>query len=74
MLAGLGIALQKPDAFLGGLTEAQPAEVAAAFCRFRLDLASRPEPEALLERLERDGQVKTAQRLRDLHQAQTIEL
>lgn len=74
VLAGLGIALQKPDAFLDGLTVAQPVEVAAAFRRFRLDLSSKPEPQALLERLERDGQVKAAQRLRDLHQAQTIEL
>jgi len=73
-LAGLGIVLQKPDAFLDGLTAAQPDEVAAAFRRFRLDLASRPEPEALLARLARDGQVKTAQRLRGLHQARTIAL
>ncbi|SHI10227.1 PIN domain-containing protein [Pollutimonas bauzanensis] len=74
VLAGLGIALQKPDAFLHGLTVAQPVEVAATFRRFRLDLSSKPEPQALLERLERDGQVKTAQRLRELHLARTVEL
>jgi len=73
-LAELGIALQKPDVFLDGLTAAQPVEVATAFRRFRLDLASKPGPDALLERLKRDGQVKTVQRLQDLHQTQTIEL
>ena len=38
-----------------------------------LDLASKPKPEALLQGLERNGQVATAQRLRNLHQAQAIE-
>ncbi|OZI64535.1 PIN domain-containing protein [Bordetella genomosp. 4] len=73
-LARLGIVLQLPDAFLYGLITAQPVEVAAAFRRFRMDLASKPEPEALLERLERDGQVKAVQRLLDLYRAQEIEL
>jgi len=73
-LAGLGIALMKPDDFLDGLTATQPQEVAAAFRRFRLDLTSQPEPEALLERLERDGLVKTVQRLRASHQANTAQL
>lgn len=73
-LAGLGIALMKPDAFLDGLTATQPQDVAAAFRRFRLDLTSQPEPEALLERLERDGLVKTVQRLRASHQANTVQL
>lgn len=71
-LAGLSIALTKPDVFLDGLTVAQPVAVAAAFRRFRQDLASRPEPAALLERLRRDGQIKTTERLRDLHQAKKI--
>lgn len=74
VLANLGIAMLKPDVFLDGLAEAKPQEVAAAFRRFRLDLVSQPEPEALLERLEQDGQVKTAQRLLALHQAGTVRL
>jgi hypothetical protein len=74
VLAGLGIALMNPDDFLDGLTVTRPQDVAAAFRRFRLDLTSQPEPEALLERLERDGLVKTVQRLRTLHQAETMQL
>lgn len=73
-LAGLGIALMKPDDFLDGLTATQPQDVAAAFRRFRLDLTSQPEHEALLERLDRDGLVKTVQRLQALHQAGTVQL
>jgi len=63
-LAELNIALQKPDAFLDGLIAAQAIECAAAFRRFRMDLTSKPEPEMLLERLERDGQINSAHRLR----------
>ncbi len=68
-LADLGIVLMKPDDFLEGLTSTQPKEVAQAFRLFRLDLTSRPDPEALLIRLERDGLNKTVRRLRALGQA-----
>jgi len=57
-----------------GLTAAQPVEVAVTFRQFRLDLTSKPEPKVLMERLVRDGQVKTVQRLQDLHRARTITL
>lgn len=68
-LATLGIELRKPDQFLGGLFAMQPRDFAFAFHQFRTDLASRPEPEALLERLRKDGQVQTAQALLASHQA-----
>lgn len=73
-LAELGIVLQSPDAFIDNLTLTQPTAVAVAFRRFRLDLTSEPSPTTLLDRLERDGQIKTAHRLRDLYSSQIIEL
>lgn len=73
-LATLGIALRKPDVFLNGLFELQPRDFAFAFHGFRTDLASRPEPEALLEKLRKDGQVNTARALLASHQAGAVRL
>ncbi|ALM81633.1 PIN domain-containing protein [Bordetella sp. N] len=73
-LAQLGIALHSPDNFLDELTAARPNGVAAAFRRFRLDLASSPTPKVLLERLDRDGLAMAAARLLQLHQAKSATL
>lgn len=73
-LATLGIELRKPDQFLSGLFVMQPRDFAFAFHHFRTDLASRPEPEALLERLHKDGLVQTAKALLASHQAGTQRL
>ncbi|MFT3820372.1 MAG: PIN domain-containing protein [Rubrivivax sp.] len=54
-LARLGIALEKPDAFLTALFQRQPPAFAAAFHRFRTDLTSGPAAAELLARLRRDG-------------------
>lgn len=62
-LLKLGIVLYKPDAFLTALFEAQPQDFAAAFRRFRADLASRPAPDDLLTRLHADGQSTLASAL-----------
>lgn len=73
-LAQLGVALHKPDDFLEGLIAARPDGVAAAFRRFRLDLASSPAPRVLLERLDRDGLEMASARLQQLHQAKSANL
>lgn len=73
-LASLGISLMKPDSFLDSLVTRHPQELAQALRLFRLDLASRPTPQALLDRLERDGLQKTAQRLLALWQRGVLEL
>lgn len=59
----------QPDIFLDRLAATQSHEVAQAVRRFRLDLASQPTPQALLDRLDRDGLQKTTQRLLALHQS-----
>lgn len=73
-LADLGIALRRPDEFLPGLLDTAPAEFAAAFQRFRMDLASQPAPEALLALLHKSGLERTAQKAQDLHQARRLRL
>jgi len=73
-LARLGIALLAPDEFLAGLLEAKPREFMSAFRQFRTDLASRPEPRVLLDRLKEDGQVRTAHRLVEFQQKGGVEL
>lgn len=62
-LAKFGIALDKPDAFLSALFDADAPGFSAAFRHFRTDLASKLEPADLLERLRADGQVRTADAL-----------
>jgi hypothetical protein len=59
-LARLGVSVQHPDAFLAGLFQQYPAEVAAAFRQMRLDLTTRPEAGAMLQRLAKDGQEQLA--------------
>ena len=59
-LAHRGVSVQHPDAFLVGLLRQFPAEVCTAFRDMRLDLASRPEPSAMLKRLAKDGQEQLA--------------
>lgn len=73
-LATLGIALRKPDVFLNELFELQPRDFAFAFHRFRMDLTSQPAPEALLEKLHKDGQVHTARALLASYQAAAVGL
>ena len=68
-LTSLGIALRKPDEFLLGLLDTASGEFASAFRRFRMDLASKPAPEALLARLDKDGLERTARKALDLHLA-----
>jgi hypothetical protein len=59
-LATLDVVQQHPDAFLLELWERQPDDMARAFRDFRADLPSAPSVEALLDRLARDGQKRTA--------------
>jgi hypothetical protein len=59
-LAELGIEVSRPDTFLLSLFDRSPSDVAAAFSALRATLRSRPKPDALLERLRADGQVRTA--------------
>ena len=73
-LATLGIALHKPDVFLDGLFETHEQDFASAFHQFRTDLTSRPEPEALLKRLYKDGQVQTTRALLTSHSAGLVRL
>jgi hypothetical protein len=73
-LAKLGIALNHPDEFLEALLQSRPQDFIAAFRRFRIDLKSRPAPEALLQRLQADGQVRTANALKSGLQAGEWEL
>ncbi len=74
VLAGLGIALHKPDEFLVALFETQPHDFALAFHQFRTDLASRPEPEVLLKRLGKDGQVQVARAVLASYQSGAVRL
>jgi hypothetical protein len=64
-LATLGIAVQRPDAFLREQFKQDPAAIASAFAALRVTLRSAPEPDRLLERLAADGQVLTAAALHD---------
>src|SRR5262245_1404837 len=59
-LAHRGVSVQHPDAFMVGLLRQFAAEVSTAFRDMRLDLASQPEPAAVLERLAKDGQEQLA--------------
>jgi len=59
-LSVLGIAVQRPDAFLGDLFHQDADGVATAFKALRETLRSNPTPEQLLERLAADGQAETA--------------
>lgn len=61
-LATLNILVRHPDDFLMSLPL---GVIAAAFRSCRLDLASQPEPERLLVRLDRDGNPRIARALRD---------
>lgn len=73
-LASLGIALMTPDHFLDNLVATQPQQVAQALRLFRQALASQPTPQVLLDRLGRDGLLKTARRLLTLHRQARIAL
>lgn len=73
-LATLGIELRKPDEFLLDLFEMRQRSFAFAFRQFRTDLASKPAPEDLIEKLRKDGQVRTAQALLATHQAGSVKL
>lgn len=59
-LAELGIELHKPDAFLNDLFQSDPKGFALAFHHFRMDLASKPGPKVLLEKLRKEGRERTA--------------
>jgi hypothetical protein len=63
-LMALGVVQRHPDAFLLELWERDPAAVADAFLQFRSDLPSQPTADALLDRLQRDGQKRTASAMR----------
>ncbi|CAN7308598.1 PIN domain-containing protein [Variovorax sp. LjRoot290] len=73
-LAGLGIELRKPDAFLQRLFAMQAQDFAFAFNHFRRDLVSKPQPEVLLEKLRLDGQEETARALLAAHRAGVVKL
>lgn len=59
-LATIGIAIQRPDAFLLALFQQQPSAVGAAFSAFRQSLRSNPTAPALLQKLAADGQQRVA--------------
>lgn len=73
-LATLGIAVQRPDAFLSDLITNDGAGVAAAFAALRNTLRSNPTPDQLLERLAADGQTATAASLLTAWQAGAVPL
>lgn len=73
-LAGLGIEVQQPDAFLLNQFRQDPAAVASAFAALRATLRSAPEPDRLLERLAADGQSLTAAALHDAWQQGAVRL
>lgn len=73
-LAGLGIEVQRPDAFLLEQFRHHPAAVASAFAALRGTLRSAPEPDHLLERLAADGQRQTAAALHDASQQGAVPL
>lgn len=54
-LQAMGIEVRRPDDFLSALLAAHGAAFIAAFRQFRMDLKSRPDPQAMLEALRRDG-------------------
>jgi len=73
-LAGLGIEVQQPDAFLLNQFRQDPAAVASAFAALRATLRSAPKPDRLLERLAADGQSLTAAALHDAWQQGAVRL
>ena len=73
-LAGLGIEVPQPDAFLLNQFRQDPAAVASAFTALRATLRSAPEPDRLLERLAADGQSLTAAALHDAWQQGAVRL
>ena len=73
-LATLGIAVQRPDAFLLVQFKQDPAAVASAFAALRATLRSAPEPDQLLQRLAADGQTLTAAALREAWQQGAVRL
>ena len=73
-LAGLGIEVQQPDAFLLNQFRQDPAAVASALAALRATLRSAPEPDRLLERLAADGQSLTAAALHDAWQQGAVRL
>lgn len=73
-LAGLGIEVQRPDAFLLEQFRHHPAAVASAFAALRGTLRSAPEPDHLLERLAADGQRQTAAALHGAWQQGAVPL
>ena len=73
-LATLGLAVQRPDAFLLGLLVSDEHGVAAAFAALRSTLRLNPGPARLLERLAADGQTETAAALLAAWRAGTVTL
>lgn len=73
-LERLGIELRLPDRFLGGLFDMKPRPFAAAFRQFRMDLASKPEPAELLQKLSKDGQAQIAAALSAAYAAGVVRL
>ena len=73
-LSALGIAVQRPDAFLVDLFNQDADAVAAAFAALRETLRSGPTPDQLLERLAADGQTEAAAAMLARWQAGTVSL
>ena len=73
-LSALGIAVQRPDAFLVDLFNQDADAVAAAFAALRETLRSGPTPDQLLERLAADGQTEAAAAMLAHWQAGTVSL
>lgn len=59
-LQAMGIEVRRPDHFLSALCVASAPAFITAFHHFRLDLKSRPDPQAMLDALRRDGLEQTA--------------
>ena len=73
-LARLEVVQRHPDAFLGELWASSPVPMARAFRAFRSELPSRPAVEALLDKLSRDGQRRTATAMLRAHETAAHEL
>jgi hypothetical protein len=58
-LQAMGIEVRRPDDFLSDLLSRSKAGFIAAFRHFRQDLTSRPDPQAMLDALRRDGLEQT---------------
>lgn len=73
-LAGLGIEVIRPDAFLLDLFQQDQAGVASAFASLRATLRSAPTPDRLLDRLAADGQTQTVAAMLDAWRLGTAQL